>query len=311
MALWLLPVCLICYGCSTVWYQELADCTYKYLKGNQKSSPSKDAAYVIYGTLIWLFLYLQVQVLTAITPVVCGNLQPYTDLFFSRVEESYNNSYPLFTWISSLLRLLSLHAVKLLSFILQFYGYLLMSLLYGWYAFDPQWIAANVDPDARCGLMERHWAYFVGFGSPYVLLLKSTSFFVGFGTFLALFPFCIMLGSLSSYSAPYHPDPDPSHVIKADDSGGATQKRKKAQSERNAGNEKDSGISGSGDSSKGRVTGGVGSSAAITALPLFSVARGLTWWTLRFVRRSVTSSSSSSSHSPLPPGVGKEKGKSD
>ena len=137
-ALWLLPVCLICYGCSTVWYQELADCTYKYLKGNQKSSPSKDAAYVIYGTLIWLFLYLQVQVLTAITPVVCGNLQPYTDLFFSRVEESYNNSYPLFTWISSLLRLLSLHAVKLLSFILQFYGYLLMSLLYGWYAFDPQ-----------------------------------------------------------------------------------------------------------------------------------------------------------------------------
>lgn len=138
-ALWLLPVCLICYGCSTVWYQELADCTYKYLKGNQKSSPSKDAAYVIYGTLIWLFLYLQVQILTAITPMVCDNLQPYTDLFFSRVEDSYNHSsYPLFTWTSSMLRLLSLHAVKLLSFFLQVYGYLLMSLLYGWYAFDPQ-----------------------------------------------------------------------------------------------------------------------------------------------------------------------------
>lgn len=137
-SLWLLPVCLLCYGCSTIWYQELADCTYKYLKKNQKVSPSKDAAHAIYGTLIWLFLYLQVQFLTAVTPVVCGSLPPYTDLFFSRVEERFNQSYPLFTWTSSVLRLLSLQAVNALSVVLQIYGYLLMSLLYGWYAFDPQ-----------------------------------------------------------------------------------------------------------------------------------------------------------------------------
>ena len=180
-----------------------------------------------------------------------------------------------------------------------------------------QWIAANVDPDARCGLMERHWAYFVGFGSPYVLLLKSTSFFVGFGTFLALFPFCIMLGSLSSYSAPYHPDPDPTHVIaNADDSGGGgrvMQQRKKSKSEKNTESNQDS-SGGGGGGGKGRATsvssGGSGSGAAVaaTVLPLFSVARGLTWWTLRFVRRSVTSSSAS--HHP-PARVGQEKGKKD
>lgn len=67
----------------------------------------------------------------------------------------------------------------------------------------PQWIAADVDPDRRCGIMEKHWAYFIGFGFPYVVVLKNTSFFVGFGTFLALFPFCIILGSVTDFTLPY------------------------------------------------------------------------------------------------------------
>jgi hypothetical protein len=60
-----------------------------------------------------------------------------------------------------------------------------------------------VDTDVRLAIIERHWAYFFGFGLPYVLMLRYTSFFVGYGLFLALFPFCIMMGSLSDYSAPY------------------------------------------------------------------------------------------------------------
>jgi hypothetical protein len=51
--------------------------------------------------------------------------------------------------------------------------------------------------------MERHWAYFIGFGFPYVVLIKSTSFFFGFGAFLAIFPVCIMLGSVSDFQLPY------------------------------------------------------------------------------------------------------------
>ena len=163
-----------------------------------------------------------------------------------------------------------------------------------------QWIAANVDPDARCGLMERHWAYFMGFGAPYVLLLKNTSFFVGFGTFLALFPFCIMLGSLSSYSAPYQPDPDPSN---ASNSSEQVQPRGSLQGERDAGSSQDS--SGSGQAKKPKPSSkatAVNTTIDIaTALPLFSMAKGLTLWTLRLVRRSMTTSSPS-------PRAGKEKG---
>jgi hypothetical protein len=60
-----------------------------------------------------------------------------------------------------------------------------------------------VDPDSRFGIIEKHWCYFLGFGAPYTLLNKTTSLFVGYGLFLALFPFCIMLGGMSDYTAPY------------------------------------------------------------------------------------------------------------
>ena len=68
------------------------------------------------------------------------------------------------------------------------------------YGFDPSWISADVDPDERCRIMEKNWTYFVGFGLPYVIILKNSSFFFGYGVFLALFPFCIMLGSVTDPS---------------------------------------------------------------------------------------------------------------
>ena len=51
--------------------------------------------------------------------------------------------------------------------------------------------------------MESHWAYFVGFGFPYVMLSRNTTYFVGYGIFLALFPFCIMLGCILDCNEPY------------------------------------------------------------------------------------------------------------
>lgn len=60
--------------------------------------------------------------------------------------------------------------------------------------------ASGLDPDARLLIIEQNWAYFVGFGCPSVLLLRSTSFFMGYGIYLALFPVCIILGGLSDHS---------------------------------------------------------------------------------------------------------------
>jgi hypothetical protein len=51
--------------------------------------------------------------------------------------------------------------------------------------------------------METHWSYFFGFGLPYTILMRSTSFFVGYGVFLALFPFCIILGSTTDFTLAY------------------------------------------------------------------------------------------------------------
>ena len=39
----------------------------------------------------------------------------------------------------------------------------------------------------------------IGFGIPYTILVKNVSFFVGYGSYMALFPFCIMLGGISDY----------------------------------------------------------------------------------------------------------------
>ncbi len=68
-------------------------------------------------------------------------------------------------------------------------------------------ISGGIDPDERLGIIETHWSYFFGFGLPYVIILKLTSFFVGYGIFLALFPFCIMMGCTSDYRKPYLTEP--------------------------------------------------------------------------------------------------------
>lgn len=133
-ALWLFPICILCYVGSLIWYQELADHTYSYLKGTQKVSIAKKAGSALYGTLIWLFIYVEVQLLTVLTPTIFNNIHPYVELFFSRID----SSYPYLTPLNSILRQISFTSVSTLSFLLQSYGYLLMCLLYGWYAFDPQ-----------------------------------------------------------------------------------------------------------------------------------------------------------------------------
>ena len=51
--------------------------------------------------------------------------------------------------------------------------------------------------------MEKYWCYFLGFGAPYTILNRTAPFFVGYGLFLAAFPFCIMLGGISDFEKPY------------------------------------------------------------------------------------------------------------
>jgi hypothetical protein len=205
-ALWLVPTCALCYGCSMTWYQDLSDSTYRYLQGVPKTTAlTKSVGQALYGTLVWASAFVQVKLLAALGPMLFAQVNQAIDLFFLGLTASPTGGTSSSLFVSILLGLkagikLWVHSASLTS---RYAGLALLCLMYGWYGFDPKWISSGMDPDTRFGIMERHWAYFMGFGFPYVLLMENTSFFVGYGVFLAMFPFCIMLGSVCDYAAPY------------------------------------------------------------------------------------------------------------
>ena len=200
---WLLPICALCYGCSIMWYQELADKTFEYLKQVPKKSSTveKSIGNALYGTLVWFFVFFQVQLLTLLSPFIFNQLACALEVFFLGLTnvELFRVAQPLL----SVLQQSILSIVYACSYLIQGIGLFIMCMLYGWYGFDYKWMANGVSPDERFSIMEKHWAYFVGFGFPYMVLLRSCSFFLGYGIFLATFPFSIMLGAMLSYSQPY------------------------------------------------------------------------------------------------------------
>lgn len=213
-SLWLLPICVLCYVCCLSWYQELADAIEKK-KSGKKPNPIASVQYAIYGFLTWLFAFLQVQLLTVFLPSLINSAWYVVDeilkdpasstsvpeiLSFS--EQALQIKLTLFSlkgFIHSALYLL-LHLLKHLSL---WSGFVLMAVLYAWYAFDPRWVSMGKSPNERFGLIEKYFFYFLGFGTPFVILNRATSFFIGFGSFLTVFPFCIILGSELNYSESY------------------------------------------------------------------------------------------------------------
>ena len=206
----------MCYSCSVIWYQNLADGMHKIKKVTTTTPLAKAFVNGTYSSVAWICLFLQVQLLGTVIPLILTKLLPYmiAPASFISPEDSGNiqNSEIGRQWSVGGLQYSSVEFIMSGAIVVsQGMGLFLLSIMYGWYGFDPHWIAANIDPDTRFGIIEKRWAYFLGFGAPYVLLIKLTSFFVGYGWFLALFPFCIMLGGTSDYTKPYstadHPLP--------------------------------------------------------------------------------------------------------
>jgi hypothetical protein len=206
--LWLIPICVLCYICCLAWYQELADGIHKnYTAKNEDdkkgskhmSSITKSLEYVLYATLAWLFVYIQVQLLLAIVPTLTHWCEDIVEFLIPH-DASHMAMLQTFHKGVKYSFFLLTRALKWISLLL---GLCLMSVLYAWYAFDPKWIAHQINPDERFAMIEKHLAYFLGFGVPSVLLLKTTSFFVGFGAFLMLFPFWIILGSTTEFASHY------------------------------------------------------------------------------------------------------------
>ena len=181
-----IPVYIMCYSCSVIWYQSLADSMHKANKKEKSPPLVKAVVDGTYATVAWLCLFIQVQLLTSLTPMILSNClstfsanSVYAD---TRVMFDSNARYLAWQWYLSVsFPILRSCLVILLSNCIrlsQLFGLCLLSVLYGWYGFDPHWIANNIDPDARFAIIEKHWGYFLGFGAPYVALVKMTRFFV-------------------------------------------------------------------------------------------------------------------------------------
>lgn len=185
--LWLGPVCVLCYSCCLAWYNELGD---SLKKGKvEKSSKSKinEGLYSIYALIVWALAFVQLQILSNVVPAMLNAVTAFVE-----------NAIAI-----DLLKRMLVHILRILGAGNQALNLLLMTTLYGWYAFDPTWIARGVNPDERFGRIHKHWAYFLGFGLPFTMLNKGTSFFIGFSTFLMVFPLSIILGSKLDYTLPY------------------------------------------------------------------------------------------------------------
>ena len=202
--LFLIPSYILCYSCSAVWYQNLAECMHKMKKVGKATPLVKAVVDSTYATIAWFFLFLQVQLLLTIIPMLLSSTLSKEVETMSATERIFDIIFGTtgMSWYQGMIYFL--HILICCGIIIsRAVGLSLLSIMYGWYGFDPHWIAAGIDPDTRFGKIEKYWAYFLGFGAPYLILVKTTSFFVGYGWFLALFPFCIMLGGTCDYTAPY------------------------------------------------------------------------------------------------------------
>jgi hypothetical protein len=201
--LWLAPICVLCYVCCILWYQELADSIDKYFNtsananANKSKDPTKDKISslqnTIYAMITWVCAFAQAQLLTQIIPRVIDLMKGSESVSLFQEEFTFK----------SLIRFTIHHLLSLMKFSFLTAGCILMAILYAWYSFDPKWISVGKTAPERFALIEKYFFYFLGFGTPFVILIRSFSFFIGFGIYLTVFPFAVILGSILNYRKPY------------------------------------------------------------------------------------------------------------
>lgn len=153
--------------------------------------------------------------------------------------------------------------ITLVSFIPFGIGYALVVLhlcwMYSLYSFEYKWSLLGWSLEYRLKYFERHWAYFLGFGLPAVLVSLVFPKFISLGFFALSFPFFIILAITAKPT---------SHV----------KKEKKADGvEKVKGKETGKVIESSSHSSSDGVL--------LPQLPIFRFATWINWWILKQLQR--------------------------
>ncbi|KAG5176945.1 etoposide-induced protein 2.4-domain-containing protein [Tribonema minus] len=85
-------------------------------------------------------------------------------------------------------------------------GPLVSTVLVCWmnalYSFESVWTMQGLDLQKRLLLIERHWPYFMGFGTPVALVSSFWSTFIGLGVFAVCFPACLIQATCSTFGRP-------------------------------------------------------------------------------------------------------------
>lgn len=208
--LWMVPIWGLCYVVSLGCYQSIADEVYglqlrecRQGKRTEGGGAAVDVKRTISGTvyaaIVWLLMFLQIRAFDIVLPALLNQA--------SRVVFVALDALTLPPTALHLSLILFVQPLTLAAKGSRLFGLILGAIVYGWYGFDMDWIARGHDPERRFRAVEEHWVYFCGFGLPYALLLRSTSFFLGYGLYLMLFPLTLMLGAVCDWER-RPPDPD-------------------------------------------------------------------------------------------------------
>lgn len=190
---WIIPIFILCYLCSTVFIQSIAERTFGILNVKPRMNKKEQIIQFIYSFLVWLIVFLELKFFSYLLPMFLRLAFQYLIMTLSIVSNDRDINI-MHHFAKNILELL----ISIAIVFSHLTGYLLMSVLYGWYSFDSYWSAEGLTADEKFNLVEKYWPYYAGFGFINVIITSSTSFFIGYGTYLALFPFTVILASVSS-----------------------------------------------------------------------------------------------------------------
>ena len=164
-ALWTIPIYLLSFVLNTIWYQDIADQAYARHMGRPRlQTPVAMVRDFVFQTLVLLALLVQSQVLR----ITLGTVERLL----------WGRSYIGFA---------------------AFVAY--MSWSFALYAFDYKWALRGWNVATRFDHVERHWAFFLGFGLPCTLLTILFPYFISYGVYSYMFPLFILLAIRSDEAA--------------------------------------------------------------------------------------------------------------
>eukprot|EP00249_Psilotum_nudum_P001417 c13889_g1_i2 orf=332-1306(-) len=167
---WLYPLYIISFAINYIWYNEIAQEAFEMIKENHdKSAPQS-----------------RQNLQKSLKPTENGIMR----IIFGLGEQIYSV-------IMLTVFFIEVSVISCIPYIGQFLNFFLLSWLYAYYCFDYKWGFARWSLERRLIFFESNWAFFAGFGSPYVLATSFFSPFIRCGVVAILFPLFVLVATAS------------------------------------------------------------------------------------------------------------------